>query len=390
VRPLLRALLSSWLVVVCLAALSRDARAETAIDLYTVGPGSYLYSAYGHSILCARDASAKPAEGKGKCYDYGVADKPDELYAFWGSVRGRAIFVPISLDDRALVAFFTDQGRAMERQVLPLSADEASALAASLEHDVTSRFAYAYHPYTANCASLLRDRIDEATHGRLRPGLSQPGAATFRQRMEVGLSGRAFELAALSFILGPMSERAPNGWEAMFTPEGLRDGVAERLGVKAEPLAERQAYILPTSVTAGRLLIFLVAGALFAGVRFGARKNRLGVAIKVVGIVLGLLALLVDATALLSTWPELSRNWCLVVLLPTDLALGFMSPRWLVPYLKARLGMVVALAALEVVSVVGQPVLPQVVLVALPLAAIFFALRATAKAPSPKAEPSAA
>lgn len=389
-RKLLRAIFASWVVVVCLAALSRDARAETAIDLYTVGQGSYLYSAYGHSILCARDASAKPAEGKGKCYDYGVADKPDELYAFWGSLRGRAIFVPVSLDDRALVAFFTDQGRAMERQVLPLSADEAAALAARLEHDLTSRFAYAYHPYTANCASVLRDRIDEATHGRLRPGLSQPGAASYRQRMEAGLSGRAFELAALSFILGPMSERAPNGWEAMFTPEGLRDGVAERLGVKAEPLAERQAYILPTSVTAGRLLIFLVAAALFAGVRFAARKGRLGAATKVVGIVLGVLALGVEATALVSTWTELSRNFCLVVLLPTDLALGFMSPRWLVPYLKARLGMVVALAVLEVVSVVGQPVLPQVVLVALPLAAIFFALRAPAKAPTPKAEPTSA
>lgn len=389
-RKLLRAIFASWIVVVCLAALSRDARAETAVDLYTVGQGSYLYAAYGHSILCVRDAQAKPGEGKGKCYDYGVADKPDVFYALWGSVRGRAIFVPVSLDDRALVAFFTDQGRAMERQVLPLSPDEASALATRLEHDLTSRFAYAYHPYTANCASLLRDRIDEATHGRLRPGLSQPGAASYRQRMEAGLSGRAFELAALSFILGPMSERAPNGWEAMFTPEGLRDGVAERLGVKAEPLAERQAYILQTSVTAGRLLIFLVAAALFAGVRFAARKGRLAAATKVVGIVLGVLALAVEATALVSTWPELSRNYCLVVLLPTDLALGFMSPRWLVPYLKARLGMVVALAVLEVVSVVGQPLLPQVVLVALPLAAIFFALRAPSKAPTPKAEPTSA
>ena len=53
------------------------------------------------------------------------------------------------------------------------------------------------------------------------------------------------------------------------------------------------------AVTAGRLLIFLVAGALFAGVRFGARKNRLGVAIKVVGIVLGLLIM---------AWPDATLN----------------------------------------------------------------------------------
>ena len=120
--------------LVALAFVLATPRAEAApvVDLYTVGQGSYLYAAFGHSILCVRDAAEKPGEGKGTCYDYGVADKPDTLYVLWASLRGRSIFTPVTIDDRSLVAFFQDQSRAVERQVLPLAPEEASALVVRL------------------------------------------------------------------------------------------------------------------------------------------------------------------------------------------------------------------------------------------------------------------
>lgn len=362
-------------VLFALVALPRVARAEPVVDLYTVGQGNYLYSTYGHAILCVRDAAAKPGIGEGACYDYGVAAREDVLWILWSSLRAKPIFTPVKIDDGAMVSFFEGQGRAVERQALPLAPSEAKALADRLEADVATKWSYAYHPYTANCASQLRDRIDAATNGRLHAGPSDPGKATYRQRMEAGLTGRMFELAALALILGPTSDRAPSGWEAMFLPEGLRDGVADRLGVKPELLAERQAVILPTSAGAGKLALFLLAFVLFLGVRLGARTKRLGLAVGIAGAVLGLLALAVDATALVSTWVEFSRNWCLLVLLPTDLALGFLKGRMLRDYARVRLGMALAIGLLELVGVLTQPVLASVALVALPMAGLLGALR---------------
>lgn len=379
---------AALLAVLALVAAPRAAFAARAVDLYTVGQGNYLYATYGHSILCVRDAGDKPGEGKGQCYDYGVADKPDTLYVLWSSLRGKSIFTPVKIDDKSLVAFFLDQGRAMERQVLPLSPEEAEALGARLESDVATRWSYAYHPYTANCSSQLRDRIDEATKGRLHAGLADPGKATYRQRMEAGLTGRMFELMAVSLILGPSSDRAPNGWEAMFVPDGLRDGVAERLGVKPEALAERQAVILPTTAAAGRMALFLLAFFLFLGVRLGARAKRLPTAARVVGILLGLTALAIDATALVSTWSELSRNTCLVVLLPTDLALGWLRGGALRTYVRVRLALVLLVGLLELAGVISQPMLASVALVALPFAGLLGALR-SAEAPARPREESA-
>ena len=211
--------------------------------------------------------------------------------------------------------------------------------------------------------------------------------------MEAGLTGRMFELMGVALILGPSSDRAPNGWEVMFLPEGLRDGVAERLGVKAEALAERQAVILPTTAAAGRMALFLLAVVMFLAVRLGARTNRLPLAARAVGIVLGLVALAIDATALASSWTEFSRNWCLLVLLPTDLALGWLTGEVRRNYVRVRLAGVLVVALLELASVVSQPMLASVALVALPFAGLLGALR-TAKASAepreaPRSEPAA-
>lgn len=388
------ATLVAFVVALLVGAVPSPARAETkAVDLYTIGQGSYLYASWGHSVLCVREASAKPGEGKGRCYDYGVSAEPGVTSALWALVRGRAMFTPVTVDDKTLVAFSQDQSRAVERQVLPLAPEEAETLASRLASDVATRWSYAYHPFFENCSTQLRDRIDAATKGRLHPGPNDPGKLTFRQRSEAGMSGRVFELMAVALVLGPAGDRVPDAWQAMYLPDLLRDGVADRFGVKAEQLAERQALILPTSAGAGRLALFVIAFALFLVVRLGARTKRLGSVTTIVGVFLGLLAIMVDLTAILSPSAELSTNWCVLVLLPTDLALGWLKGDVLRRYVRARLWLVVGIALLEVGGLVSQPMLACAALVAFPLAGLLGALRAAASSAvetKPRAEPPAA
>src|SRR3954452_20426343 len=117
--------------------------ASAAVELYTFGPGSYLFARYGHSLLCIEE----------RCYDYGVPDREDPTHMTWASIRGQPIFIAVGIDKELAVKTFRDEGRSVERQVLPLSYVEIEKLKARVEKDVTTRAAYAYHPYFANCTT---------------------------------------------------------------------------------------------------------------------------------------------------------------------------------------------------------------------------------------------
>lgn len=354
-------------------AEAADAPAARTVLLYTIGPGDAFYSRYGHSLVCVREAGA--AEESGRCFDYGIADRDDFFHIGWTSVRGSAAFVPIAVEERVVLASFGGEGRAIERQVLPLAAAEADALITRMEREVRERTAYAYHPYFANCTTALRDRIDGVTAGRLRPGRATPASARFREIMEEGVSGRLGELLLMALFLGAPNDHVPNGWEIMYVPSALRDGVLDRFGAAVESVAERQAVILPTSRSVGKVALFVLSLLLFATVRGAARFARLRSALFAVGFVLGTLGAAVGMVAALVVWPELSRNWALAVLLPTDLALPYLSPPWLVRYARIRIAMVGLLGLLELVSVITQPILPLVALVAMPMWAIVTVLR---------------
>lgn len=331
----------------------------SVVELYTFGPGSYLFSRYGHSLLCV-DA---------RCYDYGVPDRDEAVHMSWASIRGQPIFIAVGIDKEVALKAFRDQGRQVERQILPLAYVEIERLRERMERDVTTRAAYAYHPYYANCTTQLRDRLDEATEGKLRPGKNAPVQLRFRDMSEQGLSGRLFELTALAFLLGGPSERRPTQWEAMFLPEGLRDGVADRFGATAVKLDEQKAVILPTSRAVGRIALVVLAIVLGAVVR-GTAKRRMRIGIVTTAIALGGLALVADVVAATVVWPEFRQNWALAALLPSDLAMPWLSQRNLRIYALARAGLAGVLFLLEIVGVVAQPLIPVCLLVAMPMLAI--------------------
>ena len=110
-------------------------------------------------------------------------------------------------------------------------------------------------------------------------------------------------------------------------------------------------------------------------VRLCARKNRLRLAQDIVGVSFGVLALTIELAALLVKWPEIAHNWALLLFLPTDFALPYLTGKRLSLYLKVRLGFVVVLQVLEIANVAHQPLFPLVALVALPFAALQSALK---------------
>lgn len=390
---MLRRLLAALVLVVTLLLVRSASAAEApTIDLYTIGAGDYFYARFGHTLLCVRPAGSDIADLGGSCFDYGVPSKQEFLSIGWGAVRNRVDFVPIIVPEKTVVEFFKGQGRSVERQHIPLMPDEAAALAKRLQDDVDQKVGYAYHPYWRNCTSALRDHLDAATKGRLHPGPFTPAPGKFREIFEEGLSGRLAELTLMALVLGsPENNRVPTGWESMFLPMNLRDGVRDRLGAPIEKLADRQAVILPTSRAIGRIVLFFLAFALFISIRISLRRKRLKAGLWITGVTLGFLGTSLAVISALVVWPEISHNWALALLLPTDFALPFLLKRRkvLVTYARVRIGIALLLAVLELASVISQPLLPLVALVLFPFVGLLGALRAQEEAKEDSTEQAA-
>ena len=367
-------LLAGVVFVLCFIGEARADGPQRTVDLYTIGPSGEFPSRFGHSLLCVREAGNDVPES-GRCYDYGVPDREDLTHVVWTAIRSTPSFVPVAIDESIVLKFFKDQGRQIERQRIPMTAAEVDKLVAAIEEEVREKRAYAYHPYWANCATKIRDHIDAATGGRLHDGPSQIPPGSLREYMEEGHSGRIGILTVMALYLGEGNDHVPTPWEAMLLPSVLRDGVAERFHAPPEQLEERLAVVLPTSRAIGRIIVFFLAFALFLSVRILARRNKLRTGLMIVGGSLGVLAVSIELVAALAKWPEVSHNWALVLLLPTDLALPYLTGKRLALYLKVRVAMAGVFAVLEIANVVHQPMLPLCALVALPMMGILSALK---------------
>jgi hypothetical protein len=341
------------------------ARAAPAIDLYTMGPGDELFSAFGHAAICVRD-EADPA---GRCYNYGTADFTTPVPLTWNFIRGRALFWVSVADAPWMLRYYVQTGRAVWRQTLPLGDDEAERVAEALAISaVGSAKYYRYHHFDDNCTTRIRDVLDRATGGRLSQG-RVAGTRSFRQWARAGFAGDAALLTATDLLLGRSADRLTDSWTAMFLPSQLRLEVARRFGVAPLPVVAGRPRPPPGPTWLGWLVFAGGGAALALALAATARAGRAArtAATATTALVLGLVGAVLWLLAALSTFPELTRNELLLVYWPTDLVLPFMTPRALRRYLTARI-VVLAMVIAGHLGLFVQPLAP-LVLPLLPLGA---------------------
>lgn len=331
-----------------------SASAAPRVELYTMGRGEALFSKFGHAALCVVDREL-PAGGL--CYNYGTSDFSRPIGLAWDVVRGQATFWVSVSDWVGMVTSFESQDRSIYRQVLPLSEEQAEALAAALAHDARpENRAYIYSHFLDNCSTRPRDLIDEATEGVLRRSTLE-NQRTYRDYAREGFAAFHWILVpAGDLILGRWVDQDIGVFEAMFIPEVLAQAVTAELGAVPETVYERRGPPVAGDVGAALFRFWIVVLVLVAL----AWVSRWG-GIVAIGLV-SLLGLVVWTGALLSPWPELRVNELVVVLVPFDIVLVRRSASR--AYVVARLAMLAAVAILAVVGVFVQPLSPYWVLAA--------------------------
>lgn len=374
--PLIVAVLGSWAVAGEPASAFPDAtgapdagEAAPIVELYTMGQGELVVERFGHAALCVR-YPRRP--GDDVCYNYGTTDFSDPLGLTWGFVRGDADFWVSTTSPGVMIHHYRAKDRTIWLQRLPLDDATARELAAALERDALpeNRY-YRYHHFDDNCTTRVRDMIDGVVGGALSGGDQGGPGVTFRDISRQGFAEITGLLLLSDFVLGRRADRSPTAQEAMFLPDILRAEVEQRLGVAPVVIYERRGPPFSNEPAGGRWILIalgLVLAAAVAGSRLTGRVPRL--ALGTAAAILGFIGLVLWLLAIVSPLPEARWNEALLVFLPTDLALPFLSERRLRAYARFRVGMLVLVSVLAAVGLLQQPLWALILLPFGPLAAV--------------------
>ncbi len=354
------------------------------VDLYSFGVGPEIFEKFGHTALCLTYARNTRGDWPTICFNYGVTNFHDPAALVWGFMRAEQKFwvepTPLSHMQR----FYEAEDRDIFRQRLPLSDEEALQIADKLWFDIRpeNRY-YIYHHFKDNCTTRLRDMIDKATDARtpepgglLRKDSNDRVPLSFRGYGRRGMSEFTAIIGISDFITGRNLDYYPTVWESMFHPLELRDMVESRLGVTPEVIYKRRGPPFAESGPTRRWVIVLISILLtlpLVLVRLrGWKRERLAIAVAALPLMFwGVLLWLIFAFVTID-WVR--WNEVMVMYVPTDLAIPWLSPKRRQRYAQVRVAMVAVASLLAAVGVFKQPIWVPVFVAFLPLAVLAFDL----------------
>jgi len=197
------------------------------IKLVTIGPGVPLYAWWGHSGMIVEDRRT----GISRFYDYGrFSFKQDHFYRNFAI--GRLYFEIGSAPTDAYLEHYRSLDQTVRIQTLDLAPENALELAKLLDRDVApGNNVYLYDHYYDNCATRLRDILDQFTDGALNLGAADDAGVEFRTETRRFTQHSFFFDFLLTYLMSDSIDAEMSEWETMFLPERLEQHVASlRIG----------------------------------------------------------------------------------------------------------------------------------------------------------------
>lgn len=214
-----------WWLLPALPARASVANAPAAnleIALITYGPGETYWERFGHDALQVRDT----VSGESVNFNYGEFDFDQENF-FLNFARGRMNYMMGAALSDIDESYYIETGRSITRQRLALDAAQAGALRDFLLWNLRPENShYGYDYYVDNCATRVRDALNQALGGALKAQLAaRPGGMTYRQQTLRLMSNQPALMLVLDLGLGPYADHPLTLWQESFIPMVLQRAV---------------------------------------------------------------------------------------------------------------------------------------------------------------------
>jgi hypothetical protein len=216
------------------------------LSLITCDPGGELYSAFGHSALRV----FYPESGRDIVFNFGLFDfNTPNFYSKF--IRGSLKYMLGIQYTEDFIWQYEREGRGVYEQHLNLTATQ--------RNEILSRLSYLYLPQNRyylysflykNCTTELRDLIFDVVNGSKEDYERVISDRTFRQ--EINDYVRGWPRFGINLILGSTLDRPIDGFEKMFLPDNLYDGVAELCSEDGVRIVNAESVLVQPDGIAGK------------------------------------------------------------------------------------------------------------------------------------------
>jgi len=217
-------LLSALLLLnVTLAALPGECQAVDKNDpmevyLVTTGPGHGMYTRVGHSALWVSGGGGGEA-----FFNWGTYDIKQENFLwkfFMGTAKYRLSLKSRSRNDRRVKR----QDQMLKAQRLNLTPKARAHLKQMLiENRKPENRTYIYHWETQNCATMIRDMLDESLGGAFQHLKKETSEYTYRHEVLRHLGGLHWTWFGWHFMASNYGEKHYDKWSLLHIPERLME-----------------------------------------------------------------------------------------------------------------------------------------------------------------------
>ena len=232
------------------------------VNVYLVSTegGDEVYSLFGHTSI-----ELEFPHYFDHFYDYGFFTFSDGFYVNFA--LGKLYYNMYRTDAEWRMDSFRYEDRTVHKTLLPLDASQKKGIMDFLDYNaLPENNTYLYDYYRDNCATRVRDIIDEATGGDFRAWADEiPSGQSYRSSSNHYMQAQFFPAFAINYLEGPKVDSPLNRYEMMYLPEELMKGVEDFFDIDTEIAYEtrtRSPYsglsLMANSVILASILFFAI------------------------------------------------------------------------------------------------------------------------------------
>ncbi len=271
-----------FLVQLTLAAQSSVLSPAAQVSVITCGPGTELYSTFGHSAFRIKD----PVSGLDRVYNYGTFNfnTPNFYVKF---ARGKLLYELRAYDFGNFLRGYHEENRWVKEQVLDLKNDQIQKVYDFLENNAKpENRAYKYDFFYDNCSTKMMDVLEQVLGSDLvfDPNFEE-AEYTHRQLIQMYLGDLPWSDFGIDLALGSVIDREIPSKAYMFLPDYVLQGV-DASGIKEsgkiKPLVKETNTILDSkplinkgwSITPFWLFTILAVAVILVSIRDFKKRRR--------------------------------------------------------------------------------------------------------------------
>ena len=201
------------------------------VDIYLVSTegGDQVYSLFGHTSI-----EIELPRFFDHFYDYGFFTFSDGFYVNFA--LGKLYYNIYRTDAEWRMDSFRFEDRTVHKTLLPLNASQKKGIMDFLDYNaLPENNTYLYDYYRDNCATRVRDIIDEATGGEFKAWAEAISSGqSFRSSSNHYMQAQFFPAFAINYLEGPKVDRLLSRYDMMYLPEELMKGVEDFFDIDTE------------------------------------------------------------------------------------------------------------------------------------------------------------